>query len=262
MGIINVTPDSFSDGGLNYPADAAIAAGLRMIDEGADFLDIGGESTRPGAATVTLEEELRRVMPVVEALCKAGAKVSIDTMKAGVARAALSAGAVIVNDVTSLGDNAMAPLIASTGATVCLMHMQGTPRTMQQNPTYENVVADVRDCLAERAAFAQDCGIPRENIWLDPGIGFGKTAQHNLSLLKHLATLVNLGYPVMIGVSRKSFIGRVLNAENPLPVEDRMEGTLTAQVLAQLNGASIIRTHDVKEARRAMDMATAIRASL
>jgi dihydropteroate synthase len=258
MGVINVTPDSFSDGGVNYAPESAIDAGLRMMDEGADLLDIGGESTRPGAAEVSGGEELRRVAPVVEALAKRGATVSIDTMKPSVALAALKAGAEMVNDVTALSHPEMLQIVASSGCTVCLMHMQGNPRTMQQNPTYDDVVCDVRDYLAERAGFAQECGIRHDQIWIDPGIGFGKTPLHNLLLIKNLSVLVDLGFPVLVGVSRKSFIGRLLRPADPLPVEERLEGTLAAQVVAQLNGARIIRTHDVKEARRAMDMAVAI----
>jgi len=258
MGVINVTPDSFSDGGINLSPENAIATGLRMIEEGADLIDVGGESTRPGADEVPLDEELRRVLPVVESLAKHGVKLSIDTMKPKVAKAALDSGAIMVNDVTALGNPEMLQLVSRTGCGVCLMHMQGNPRTMQQNPTYDNVVCDVRDYLVERADFAQDCGIQRSQIWIDPGIGFGKTPQHNLSLLRHLKVLVDLGYPVLVGVSRKSFIGRVLRPSDPLPADERLEGTLAAQVLAQINGARIIRSHDVKEAWRAIRMAAAI----
>jgi dihydropteroate synthase len=258
MGIVNVTPDSFSDGGVNFAPDTAIAAGLKMIEEGADFVDVGGESTRPGAEAITAEEELHRIIPVISELAKNGVKVSVDTMKSRVAREAIDAGAVIVNDVTALSDCAMTSLLAETGATVCLMHMQGSPRTMQQNPEYDDVVRDVRDFLLERVQFAEDCGVPRENVWIDPGIGFGKTVQHNLLLLKHMDEFVKTRLPVMIGVSRKSFLGKVLSPTNPLPSDQRLEGTLSAQVVAQLKGAKIIRAHDVKEARRAIDIAAAI----
>lgn len=258
MGIINVTPDSFSDGGVHFSAQTAIDAGLRMIDEGADLVDVGGESTRPGAEEVPVEEELRRVIPVVEALASKGVKVSIDTLKARVAREALAAGAEMVNDVTALSHPEMAGIVAGASCTVCLMHMQGTPRTMQQNPVYNDVVTEVRDYLVERAQFAQQRGIAKERIWIDPGIGFGKTVQHNLLLLKHLHVLVATGYPVLIGVSRKSFIGRVLNPDSPLPVEERLEGTLAAQAIAQMSGARIIRAHDVKESRRAIDIVSAV----
>jgi dihydropteroate synthase len=258
MGIINVTPDSFSDGGVHFAMATAIEAGLRMRLEGADLVDVGGESTRPGAEEVTVDEELRRVIPVIEGLTAQGVRVSVDTMKPQVARAALEAGASVVNDVTAFSDPEMAGVVAKAGCTVCLMHMRGNPRTMQLNPTYADVVEEVRDYLVERAQWAQRAGIDRGNIWIDPGIGFGKTLHHNLLLLKHLGRFVETGYPVLIGVSRKSFIGRLLSPESPLPVEERREGTLAAQVLAQMSGARIIRAHDVKEARRAIDLVAAV----
>ncbi|HVT10988.1 MAG TPA: dihydropteroate synthase [Fimbriimonadaceae bacterium] len=258
MGIVNVTPDSFSDGGVHFRAEDAIAAGLRMVEEGADLVDVGGESTRPGAAAVAAEEELRRVVPVVEALARQGVAVSIDTMKPEVARAALDAGAKIVNDVTAFSNPEMARIAAGTGCTVCLMHMKGDPRTMQENPVYGDIVAEIRDYLVERAAFAEGHGVARETIWIDPGIGFGKTVRHNLLLLKRLEVFVETGYPVLVGVSRKSFIGRLLNPENPVPVEERLEGTLAAQVIAQTKGARILRVHDVKPARRAIEIVAAI----
>ncbi|HWA81783.1 MAG TPA: dihydropteroate synthase [Fimbriimonadaceae bacterium] len=258
MGIVNVTPDSFSDGGVHFRPEDAIAAGLRMADEGADLIDVGGESTRPGAAAVPAGEELGRVIPVVEALARRGVAVSIDTMKPEVARAALDAGARIVNDVTAFSHPEMASIAAATGCTVCLMHMKGDPRTMQRDPTYVDVVREVRDYLAERAAFAESSGVAREAIWIDPGIGFGKTVRHNLLLLKHLESFVRTGYPVLIGVSRKSFIGRILNPENPVTVEERLEGTLAAQVIAQIKGVRILRVHDVKQARRALEVVAAI----
>jgi len=258
MGILNVTPDSFSDGGVNFDAADAIAAGLRMVEEGADIVDVGGESTRPGAEEVSVEEELRRVIPVVQALASAGVNVSIDTMKPSVALEAIDAGAVIVNDVTALKHPEMAAVIHQTGAGICLMHMLGEPKTMQANPAYADVVQEVLAFLKERIWVAESCGIPRKKIWIDPGFGFGKTVQHNLLLLKHLDVLAATGYPVLIGVSRKSTIGRVLNPDDPLPVEERLEGTLAAQVVAQMKGARIIRAHDVKAARRAIDMTCAI----
>jgi dihydropteroate synthase len=253
MGIINVTPDSFSDGGLNLDAKSAIDTGLRMTDEGADLIDVGGESTRPGADDVSVEEELRRVIPVVEGLVRRGITVSIDTMKPRVAREAIEAGVEIVNDVTALADPAMADLVRELRCTVCLMHMKGTPRTMQQNPTYEDVVGEVRSALVKQAE-----GIPKNKVWIDPGIGFGKNIKHNLLLLQGLEAFVSTGYPVMVGVSRKSFIGRVLDGEHPLPVEQRLEGTLAAQAVAQIKGARIIRAHDVREARRGIEMVAAI----
>jgi dihydropteroate synthase len=256
MGILNVTPDSFSDGGVHYDAAVAIESGERMIAEGADILDVGGESTRPGSEPVSQEEELRRILPVVKALVDRGLTVSVDTMKAAVASIALRSGAKIINDVTALRDPRMAEVCAEAGCTVCLMHMKGDPKTMQQNPQYQNVMAEVSDFLAERAEAAQREGIAKERIWLDPGIGFGKATEHNLALLNQLDQIVALGYPVLIGVSRKAFIGRLLRTnQDPLPSEDRLEGTLAAQVLAQSKGASIIRAHDVLASRRAMTIA-------
>jgi len=258
MGILNVTPDSFSDGGLHFAPRDAVSAGLRMVGDGADIVDVGGESTRPGAEPVPVEEELRRVIPVVEALASEGTIVSVDTMKAAVAREALAAGARIVNDVTALRDPEMVEVVAAAQCTVCLMHMKGEPRTMQSNPEYVDVVAEVRDYLVDRARFAESRGIAPDRIWIDPGFGFGKTVRHNLLLLKHLDAFVATGYPVLIGVSRKSTIGKLLNPENPLPVEERYEGTLAAQVVAQTKGARIIRTHDVKSAKRAAMITAAI----
>ena len=257
MGILNITPDSFSDGGVHFAAQDAIDAGIRMLDEGADILDVGGESTRPNADPVSVEEEIRRVLPVIEGLCAKGAVVSIDTMKPEVPRQALRAGATVLNDVNALNTPGLAEVAAEAGCSVCLMHMQGDPRTMQQNPTYDDVVQEVRGYLLARADFAIAKGIAKEKIWIDPGIGFGKTVDHNLELLRHLEAFVNTGYPVLVGVSRKSFIGKLLG--NPaLTADQRLEGTLAAQVLAQAKGARIIRAHDVKEARRAMDMTAAI----
>lgn len=259
MGILNVTPDSFSDGGVHFEAETAIAAALQMMEDGADLIDIGGESTRPGSEGVPLEEELRRVMPVLERLCAEGVPVSIDTAKAEVARRALGAGAAVVNDITAFGDPEMLSVCVEGKCSVCLMHMQGTPRTMQANPHYEDVVREVRDFLVEKAAAAEAAGIPKGDIWLDPGIGFGKTVEHNLRLLRELDVLVATGYPVLIGTSRKSFIGKVLGAPGEvLPSDERLEGTLATQVWAQMKGARIIRAHDVKEAARALKMTTAI----
>lgn len=259
MGILNVTPDSFSDGGVHFDPAVAIAAGAQMVLGGADILDVGGESTRPGSDSVSAEEELHRVLPVIEGLASQGFVVSVDTMKARVAREALAAGARIVNDVTALSDPEMAEVCAAAGCTVCLMHMKGEPKTMQVNPVYDDVVAEVASFLAEKAEEAQRRGIAREKIWIDPGIGFGKTTEHNLLLLRNLDMIVELGHPVLIGVSRKAFIGRLLGShEAPLPVSERLEGTLAAQVLALAKGAAIIRAHDVLEAKRAMVVAYAI----
>jgi dihydropteroate synthase len=255
MGILNVTPDSFSDGGLHFSKDSAIDAGFRMLDEGADLIDVGGESTRPNAMPVAAGEEMNRVMPVIEALVARGASISVDTSKAIVAAAALGCGAKILNDVTALRDPDMAEVCRLAGCTVCLMHMKGDPRTMQNDPTYDDVVAEVRDFLKKRAALARSSGVAAENIWVDPGIGFGKTVEHNLALLHDLATIVDDGYPVVVGVSRKSFIGKILGGA---PVGDRLEGSLAAQVLAQKAGVAVIRAHDVRSSRRAIDMTAAI----
>jgi dihydropteroate synthase len=252
MGVVNVTPDSFSDGGRNLNPEAAIAHGRRLDEEGADILDIGGESTRPGAAPVGLEEELRRVLPVMEGLVAAGvkARLSVDTSKAPVAAAALAAGATLVNDVTGLrGDPAMARVVAEAGAEVCLMHMLGEPRTMQDAPHYDDVMAEVKQFLAERAAWAIESGIPAERVLLDPGIGFGKTAEHNLELLRRLNELVELGFPVMIGTSRKSFLGRLTGRQDP---EQRLPGTIATCVLAYERGATMFRVHEVAPIKDAL----------
>jgi dihydropteroate synthase len=257
MGIINVTPDSFYDGGKRYDATNAVADGLAMAASGADILDVGGESTRPGAESVSEEEELARVLPVVLGLRREiQIPISVDTYKATVARAALDAGADIVNDVSALRfDSAMAPLIAAENVPVVLMHMQGTPQTMQNDPRYGEVVREVRDFLAAQMFEAMDAGIAQERIMLDPGIGFGKTLDHNLQLLRGLPTLAALGRPLLVGVSRKGFIGRILNLD---PTE-RLEGSLAAAAAAVLAGANIVRVHDVRETLRAVRVADAIR---
>jgi dihydropteroate synthase len=254
MGVVNVTPDSFSDGGEWLDPAAAIAHGIELVEQGAAILDIGGESTRPGAEPVTKAEELRRVVPVIEGLAGAGARLSIDTSKAPVAAAALDAGATIVNDITALRrDPAMAGLVAERGCDVCLMHMLGEPRTMQLQPVYDDVVADVRAFLAQRLAFALARGIDEERIWLDPGIGFGKTVDHNLELLRRLDELVALGRPVVVGTSRKSFLGRI-TGRGP---RQRVAGTIATNVLALAGGATVFRVHDVAEARDALMVAAA-----
>lgn len=252
MGILNVTPDSFSDGGQHFSVDTAIARGLAMMEEGADLIDVGGESTRPGAEPVSLEEELRRTIPVVLALAKEGVSVSIDTMKPVVAEEALVAGAFMINDVSGLRDSAMLQLVRKEQPTVCIMHMLGEPRTMQVDPVYADVVEEIKSYLLGRA---QELDLDKEKIWLDPGIGFGKTVDHNLTLIRNLEQLVQAGYPVLVGVSRKGFIGKVLGADSP---DDRLEGTLAAQVLAQIKGARVIRAHDIRAASRAMSMTAAI----
>jgi dihydropteroate synthase len=255
MGVVNVTPDSFSDGGEWLDPDAAIAHGRALVAQGAAILDIGGESTRPGAEPVGEAEELRRVVPVLDGLAGAGARLSIDTSKAAVAAAALDAGASIVNDVTALrGDPGMAPLVAERGCDVCLMHMLGEPRTMQRDPRYADVVADVRAFLAARLAFAIGAGIAEERVWLDPGIGFGKTIDHNLELLARLDEIVALGHPVVVGTSRKSFLGTIAGGREP---GDRVAGTIATNVIALTRGARIFRVHDVAEARDALVVAAA-----
>jgi len=257
MAIINVTPDSFFDGGHRYDAEKAVADGLAMAANGADLLDVGGESTRPGAEPVSEEQEVARVLPVVRSLRReTQTPISIDTYKSNVARAALDAGADIVNDVSALRfDPAMAPLVAAENVPVVLMHMQGTPRTMQNDPRYVDVVREVRDFLAAQMFEAMDAGIAQERIVLDPGIGFGKTLDHNLQLLRGLPALAALGRPLLVGVSRKGFIGRILNLE----VSDRLEGSLAAAAAAVLAGANIVRVHDVRETLRAVRVADAIR---
>jgi dihydropteroate synthase len=254
MGIVNVTPDSFSDGGLTLDPDAAIAHGRALVAQGAQVLDIGGESTRPGARPVSEREELRRVVAVVEGLAGSGARLSIDTSKAAVAAAALDAGASIVNDVTALrGDPEMAALVAERGCGCCLMHMLGEPRTMQRDPRYVDVVDDVRAFLAARLAFALSQGIAEERVWLDPGIGFGKTIDHNLTLLKRLEELVELGRPVVVGTSRKGFLGTITRRD----AGERVPGTIATNVLALARGASVFRVHDVAEAHDALTVAAA-----
>ena len=255
MGVLNVTPDSFSDGGEYLDPAAALAHAARMVAEGADVVDVGGESTRPGASPVGEDEELRRVMPVVEALGESGAvPVSIDTSKAAVARAATAAGARFVNDVTALrGDPALAAVVAESGAEVCLVHMRGEPRTMQDDPRYDDVVADVRRFLEERLAFAVAEGVPAERVWLDPGIGFGKTLDHNLELLRRLDEIVALGQPVLVGASRKRFIGTLTGRAE----QERAAGTIAANVLAFERGAHMFRVHDVAATRDALLVASA-----
>jgi dihydropteroate synthase len=254
MGVVNVTPDSFSDGGRYLDAGAAVAHGEKLLRDGAEILDVGGESTRPGAVEVDEAEELRRVEPVVEALA-GETTVSIDTSKLAVAEAALDAGAAIVNDVTALrGDPEMAALCADRGAGVVLMHMPGSPRTMQDNPAYEDVVDEIKAFLAERIEVAVATGVEEERIWLDPGIGFGKTVEHNLELLRRLQELRGLGRPLVIGASRKSFIGRIDGSD----VDERLGGSIASSVLAAAEGADVLRVHDVAETAQAMRVAEAV----
>ncbi len=255
MGVVNVTPDSFSDGGWFLDPAVAVEHACRLATEGADIIDIGGMSSRPGAEEVTVKEELQRVLPVVEEVAeRLEVPVSVDTCHSEVAEAVLESGARMINDITALGDPAMAELVAETGAGLVLMHMQGNPRSMQCDPHYEDVLTDIGRFLAERAERARDAGVSAEAICLDPGIGFGKTLEHNLEILRRLGELAELGYPLLIGTSRKSFIGKVLG----VPVEERLVGSLASLVVARLAGASLFRVHDVAETRQALALTEAI----
>jgi len=255
MGVVNVTPDSFSDGGLYLDAEAAIAHGHELARDGAEILDVGGESTRPGAAEVSVDEEVARTRPVIEGLAGIGVEISIDTSKLAVAEAALDAGASIVNDVTALrGDPEIGVLCGERRVGLVLMHMQGTPRTMQASPAYDDVVDDVKAFLAERTEAAVAAGVEEELIWLDPGIGFGKTLEHNMELLRRLPELAELGRPLLVGTSRKSFIGKIDGSE----AGARLGGTIASSVLAAAAGAEILRVHDVAEAAQALKVAGAI----
>lgn len=258
MGVVNVTPDSFSDGGMYLDREAAVEHGRQLLAGGADLLDIGGESSRPGAEPVSEAEELHRVIPVVEALAGEGARISVDTTKLAVAEAALEAGAEIINDISALR---MAPdiadLCAERGAGLVLMHMQGTPRTMQDSPHYEDVVGEVRDFLAERVDAAVAAGVSHEKIWVDPGIGFGKTVAHNLALLAGLGEIASLGPPVLVGTSRKRFLGSFDDS----PPERRLGGTIASTLVAWQKGARILRVHDVAPMRQAVTVAEAIAAA-
>jgi dihydropteroate synthase len=255
MGVVNVTPDSFSDGGVNFDPDDASASARRLLSEGAAIVDVGGESTRPGADRVSTEEELRRVLPVLEAL--QGLPVSIDTAKSEVAARALELGAELVNDVTALrGDPELAGVLAEHDAYLCLMHMQGEPRTMQADPRYEDVVAEVVRFLADRLTFAVSQGIREESICLDPGIGFGKTVEHNFELLRRLDELTALGRPILVGISRKSSLGKIMG--DPDAKTGTTAASVGAAVLAYERGASIFRVHDVREHVEALTAARAI----
>jgi len=256
MGVINVTPDSFSDGGDYLQPEPAAAHGVELEQQGADLVDIGGESTRPGAEPISAEREMARVVPVIELLrARSEVPISIDTMKAEVARAAIAAGAGFVNDVTALrNDPEMASVVAAAGVPVCLMHMQGTPKTMQDDPRYADVVAEVSEFLLERAAYAESQGIARELICVDPGIGFGKTLEHNLTLLHRLDRIVAVGYPVLIAVSRKRFLGRITGRAE----KERTAATVAANLSALARGAWMFRVHDVGPNREALDVAAAI----
>jgi dihydropteroate synthase len=255
MGIVNVTPDSFSDGGLFLDPDEAVDHGNRLVAEGADLLDVGGASTRPGAEPVPLADELARAVPVVERLAAAGHRVSIDTTKLEVAEAALAAGATLVNDVSAFRFSPeLAGAVAAAGAHCCLVHMRGDPRTMQSQATYSDVVGEVKAFLEERLAFAVGEGIPEDRVWLDPGIGFGKTADHNLELLRRLDELVAIGRPVVIGTSRKSFLGRLLGGRAE---DERLPGTIATNLIALERGARVFRVHDVGPVADALTIAAA-----
>ena len=256
MGVVNVTPDSFSDGGEAFDTDSAITRGRALAAAGADILDVGGESTRPGAEPVSEDEEASRVLPVIEALASEGFTVSADTRRASVMQAALDAGAHIINDVTALaGDEGSLDVVAASSASVVLMHMQGDPGTMQDAPAYDDVVAEVYHYLENRVAACLAAGLGHECLAVDPGIGFGKTADHNLELLKHLHEFTKLGCAVVLGVSRKSFIGAVSGTDNP---KDRLAGSLAAGLAGVGRGAHILRVHDVAETRQALDVWKAI----
>ena len=258
VGILNVTPDSFSDGGDFFDPEAAAEHAAAMLDEGADMLDVGGESTRPGSDPVSQEEEIRRVVPVLKRILsvRPEAVISVDTYRSGTAKAALEAGASLVNDVTALrGDPGMVSLIEEAACPVILMHMQGEPKTMQKEPNYQDVVREVRDFLAERAEYAVAAGVRLENIIVDPGIGFGKNLEHNLALLHNLDAIVDLGFPVLIGASRKSFIERITGVQE---ARDRVFGTVATTVLAFEQGATFFRVHDVRANRQALAVAEAV----
>lgn len=251
MGILNVTPDSFSDGGEFVAADAALKQALKMVADGAAIIDVGGESTRPGAAIVPVDEEIARVVPVIEAIqAEIDIPISIDTSKPEVMRAAVAAGAGLINDVQALQVEGALNAAAQLDIPVCLMHAQGTPQNMQDNPHYEDVVADVCQFLLQRVTVCEQAGISRDKLILDPGFGFGKRASHNLRLMKHLHTLINQGLPVLVGVSRKSIIGALLNVS----VEERLAGSLSLASIAVWQGAKIIRSHDVRETVQAISL--------
>jgi dihydropteroate synthase len=254
MGIVNVTPDSFSDGGTFFDPCRAIEHGLQLAEDGADILDIGGESTRPGARPVSSEEEMERVLPVLEGLRHCGIPLSVDTLKPEVMRAAIHAGADMLNDVNAMQADGALQLAAASGVAVCLMHMRGEPRTMQQAPVYVDVVAEVKAFLTQRLEVLEKAGIARNRLVIDPGFGFGKTLQHNLSLLRNLGQFCGLGVPVLAGLSRKSMLGTLTG----LPVESRLIPSVSAAVIAASKGARILRVHDVKETRQALQIANAV----
>lgn len=258
MGILNVTPDSFSDGGLYFNRDAAVHRGIRMVDEGADIIDVGGESTRPGSEPVGEEEEIRRTVPVIESLVrKINVPISIDTYKSVVARRALDAGASIVNDISGLKfDPEMPKVVSEYNVPVVIMHIKGTPRDMQKNPVYEALIPEIMDYLRISIRFAMKFGVREDMIIIDPGIGFGKTFEHNLEIIKNLTEFTLLGRPVAVGVSRKAFIGKILG---DAPPSERLEGTAAAVAISIYNGANIVRVHDVKEMKKVVRVVDAIK---
>jgi dihydropteroate synthase len=256
MGILNVTPDSFSDGGEFFKYDDAVKQGIRMAEEGADIIDVGGESTRPGSDPIIIEEELSRVIPVIESLSKEiDIPISIDTYKSEIARKALDAGAEMINDISALRfDPKMKEVAKEYQAPIVLMHIKGTPKNMQKNPYYDDVITEITEYLKESIEIAEKAGIDREKIIIDPGIGFGKRLEDNLNILKNLKKFSILDCPILVGPSRKSFIGKILD----LPVEERLEGSLAALAVSIMNGANIVRVHDVKESKRVADLVDAV----
>lgn len=257
MGVLNVTPDSFSDGGEFFNADRAVEHGLQMAADGAAIIDVGGESTRPGSAPISTDEQIKRVVPVIKRLCgKTGVPISIDTCKFEVAQAALEAGAEMINDITALGDGRIGELAAERQVPIVLMHIQGTPATMQTEPKYEDVVGEVLEFLLSRASRAERLGIAKERIFIDPGVGFGKTVEHNLLLLRNIGKFVASGYRVLVGTSRKSFIGRLTGREKP---SDRIFGTAATVALCAAAGVSVVRVHDVAEMADVVKVTNAIR---
>jgi len=266
MGILNVTPDSFSDGGLYYSIDKAVEHAKEMQKNGADIIDIGGESSRPGSKPVSIEEELHRVIPVIEQLIgEISIPLSIDTYKSRVAEEAIKLGVGMVNDITALrGDRNMVSIVREYDTTLCIMHMKGTPTTMQRNPYYKDVMGEITSFLEERSRYGIEQGIPRDNIIVDPGIGFGKRTgdgiEDNCTIIRELSRLKKLGFPILVGASRKTFIGNICGDDKPLTVDDRLEGSLAAACIAAMNGADIIRVHDVRETKRALKLVDCIKA--
>jgi len=264
MGILNITPDSFSDGNKFFKIDDATAQAIKMENEGADIIDIGGESTRPGAIIITKDEEIKRVIPVIKELAdNISIPISIDTYKSDVAMKALELGVSMVNDITALqGDKKLVNIVAKYDVPICLMHMKGSPQNMQKNPVYSDVVKEIHDFLKERTDFAMSHNIKKKNIIIDPGIGFGKRTGHgvedNCEILRRLGEFKNLGFPILVGPSRKTFIGNVCGGKHQLPISDRLEGSLASACVAVMNGADIVRVHDIKETRRCIDIVDCI----